>query len=316
MSLKVCLPWKKPGKIEKITRNAKETAHLIGHLALFNSLEKVCREYGEGKISCPPRTYISLPEHGHLFSMVASAHDITVHKLILVNPNNRKRDLPLVHSEVRVYDSKSGESILLLDGPTVTERRTAVLSAVGMRHLCSAPPSEGMLIGTGKLAISHLQAFNILFPNMSFWIKATSEAKAKEFCRKHSSIGVELRPCTSNVVPESVDVVITMTSSTNPVYSEPAIAGRLLIGVGTCNPNASEIFADTVRSSQVVIDEKTGGINEAGDLLQAKIDWSEVNSLSDILTSQPDFSRPIFFKTVGCAAWDLAAARVAIDTAR
>jgi enolase len=61
------------------------------------------------------------------------------------------------------------------------------------------------------------------------------------------------------------------------------------------------------------LDDLDGAHHEAADLLQAKVDWSQVTALSSILdrTVQPSAQMPVF-KTVGQAAWDLAAARVAL----
>ncbi len=107
------------------------------------------------------------------------------------------------------------------------------------------------------------------------------------------------------------DVVISCTSSHSPVYTQAAQAGRLVIAVGSFNPAWAEIGADTVRASGVLVDDETGAAHEAGDLIQAGIDMARVQGLARVL-GQPAPSGPVVFKTVGCAAWDLAAARVAL----
>ena len=67
-------------------------------------------------------------------------------------------------------------------------------------------------------------------------------------------------------------------------------------------------------ASDVFVDDRAGARHEAGDLIQAGIDWDEVRSLASALgaqaTTDTGIKRPVMFKSVGCAAWDLAACRV------
>ncbi len=56
-----------------------------------------------------------------------------------------------------------------------------------------------------------------------------------------------------------------------------------------------------------------GARHEAGDLIVAQVDWQHVASLADVLAGTFDRSGPLLFKSVGCAAWDLAACRTARD---
>ena len=74
-----------------------------------------------------------------------------------------------------------------------------------------------------------------------------------------------------------------------------------------------EFPAELLHSRTVVVDCLAGARHEAGDLIQAQIDWSKVRELPDIL-AHGFVQQPLLpvYKTVGQAAWDLAAARVAL----
>ena len=66
-------------------------------------------------------------------------------------------------------------------------------------------------------------------------------------------------------------------------------------------------------ASDVFVDDLAGARHEAGDLIQAGIDWDEVRPLASALGVQAADSaikRPVIFKSVGCAARDLATCRV------
>ena len=86
-----------------------------------------------------------------------------------------------------------------------------------------------------------------------------------------------------------------------------------MVGVGAFTADAAEIDANTVRASRLVVDDPAGARHEAGDLIVAQVDWQHVASLADVLGGTFDRSGPLLFKSVGCAAWDLAACRTARD---
>ncbi|MNG05759.1 ornithine cyclodeaminase [compost metagenome] len=109
-------------------------------------------------------------------------------------------------------------------------------------------------------------------------------------------------------------MVITVTTSTVPVYNDPPRIGRLVIGVGAFKPEMAELGKQTLAGSRIYADEPTGVRAEAGDLIQAEIDWDQLSSLAAALGGDLDNSKPVVFKSVGTGAWDLAAARVALST--
>ena len=57
----------------------------------------------------------------------------------------------------------------------------------------------------------------------------------------------------------------------------------LIVGIGSFTPQMAELPASEVRRRQVWVDDLDGARHEAGDLLQAGIDWSRVHSLAEAL---------------------------------
>lgn len=134
------------------------------------------------------------------------------------------------------------------------------------------------------------------------------------FCVSHASISNNLSALEQAAIPDSIDVVIAATTSKTPVYTMPARAGRLVIGVGAFTADAAEIAAETVHASELYVDDLAGARHEAGDFILAAVDWSVVHALAEALAAPGqavDAARPVLFKSVGCAAWDLAACGVA-----
>lgn len=144
-------------------------------------------------------------------------------------------------------------------------------------------------------------------------MRGTSADSAAAFCAAHRAQAPRLVPLDGDAIPDAIDVVVTLTTSRTPVYREAARKGRLVVGVGAFTADAAEIDANTVRASRLVVDDPAGARHEAGDLIVAQVDWQHVASLADVLAGTFDRSGPLLFKSVGCAAWDLAACRTARD---
>lgn len=291
-----------------LSTDAQQTAALLPFRELVDALRMACAEYARGEILCPERLALPLAG-GVLLSMPASAPDLAAHKLVTVCAGNPARGLPSILGTVSAIDPQTGQVRLSLDAPTVTARRTAAVSMLGI-ELLHGPPREVALIGTGAQARGHALALQALFPAVKVWVVGRRAEATAAFC---DELGSAFSP--ANSVPDSADTVITATSSKTPIYTAPARAGRLVVAVGVFTPDAAEIAPDTVRQSRIYTDDPTGARHEAGDLIGAGVDWPQVHALAEAIQNPPP-SGPILLKTVGCAAWDLAACRVALAQAK
>jgi 1-piperideine-2-carboxylate/1-pyrroline-2-carboxylate reductase [NAD(P)H] len=262
-------------------------------------------------MNCPLRQVIPMAGGGALLSMIASGSDLAAHKLVTFVPSNRARHLPTIQGQVSVWDARTGEHLLTLDGATVTGRRTAALSLLGVKTLLGCSPKCFWIFGTGTQARHHVEAIAQLYPGARIGVTGRTPAAAQEFCAALGALSAGLSPM-SRIGDEQIDVVISCTTSPEPVYEEPARRGRLIIAVGSFTPAAAEIGAATVRASRIYVDDLDAAREEAGDLIRAGIDWQRVQPLSQLLQGGALPDGPVFFKTVGHAAWDLAAARVAV----
>lgn len=290
--------------------NAEQTAGLLDFPALVNELAIATAEYASGAIRSPERQVVPLPQGGVMLSMPATARDIGIHKLVNVVPDNRLRGMPTINGVVSAYDGQTGRTLFVLDGPTVTARRTAAVSMLGLQTFLSRAPECVALIGTGTQAVGHAMALASIYPGLRLVAVGTSREKAQAFADMHRDLPLKIEAATE--VPDDAEAIITLTTSVKPVYTRQARAGVLVIGVGAFKPELAEIGAATLMDSQVYVDDPAGARHEAGDLIQANVDWAAVRSLCDALADGVRYDQPIVFKTVGCAAWDLAAARCAL----
>ncbi len=305
--------------------SAADTASLLPYAQLVTALRVAALELAAGKIDCPQRQVIAMGESGAVLSMLAVGADLGVHKLVSVVPHNRERGLPTIQGQVSVVSAANGTLMLTLDGATVTGRRTAALSMLGVATLASGAPRCVRIHGTGTQTFHHLEALAALYPAARVQIVGRTSAAAEAFCARHAAAfpTLALAPASAEIVSDEIDLVLTCTTSPEPVYRAHARRGRLLIAIGAYTPVSAEIDAATVRGSTLYIDDMANARHEAGDLIRAGVDWAQVRTIAAAIAEAAGASAAeragpgagaILFKTVGSAAWDLAAARVAVAT--
>ena len=285
----------------------QQTAALLPFAALVDAIAAAALQYADGGIASPERMVVPLGDGGVMLSMPATAADIAIHKLVNVQPANAALGLPTIHGMVTVCDAATGRPLCLLDGPELTGRRTAAVSLLALRTLLGAAPREVLLYGTGVQARHHLSALQALHPGCKLWLRGRNAGQVQRLCDEFGAA-----PCPAQI-PDTVDAVLTLTTATEPVYDEAPRPGRVVVGVGAFKPGMAEIGKTTLDGSAMYADDPAGARHEAGDLLRAGIDWARVQPLATLLRDGHDARSPAVFKSVGTGAWDLAAARIALQ---
>ena len=115
------------------------------------------------------------------------------------------------------------------------------------------------------------------------------------------------------------DIVMTATTASTPVFSGSDLAsGAHVTGVGSFTPEMQEVDAQVVRRAYVVVDSREGAMAEAGDLIkaQASIDAELGEIINGDKPGRRDDEQITFFKSVGMAAQDAAAASVVLAAAQ
>ncbi len=301
--------------------NAQQTAAALPYSALVPAIALAAQQLRANEINAPERMVVEIDNASVLLCMPAVADDLSVTKLITVHANNAQHHLPAIQGEVVVFETHTGHRLALLDGPVVSARRTAAVTLLGIQTLLPRRPTSALLIGTGVQALAHVEALVEYFGISNFWIAARDVAKTQLFCDtlKHRYPQLKVQAIASHqleVDAPKVDVVIALTTSRTAVIPANIAADTLAIGVGAFKPDMVEFPAELLtgpHARTVIVDYLSGAKHEAGDLLQAPVDWAQVHELQDVL-ALPLPSTPALpvFKTVGRSAWDLAAARVAV----
>ncbi len=318
------------------------TEQLLPYDRLADEIAVVLREYADGRLRIAERTALPLAR-GTLLCMPASDDRLTITKVVTVHPGNAAAGRPTITAEMIVADAATGERLALLEGGTVTRRRTAALSLLALRHMLGGSRLGGpvLVYGAGDQARGHCEALSAGFgvgsaagaaagaggagrAPLEFVIASRSAARAETLAadlRAQGSAAVVTND--PDAVVSEAAVIVTATTSLRPVLTLTPRPGAVVCAVGAFRHDMAELAPAVVAgASRVVVDTLQGAEAEAGDLIQAVAAgvwrWDAAEALVDVLsgdTTSPKTGYGIF-KSVGHAMYDLAAARLAFGSAR
>src|SRR5687768_735101 len=136
--------------------DATQTAQRLPWDALVRELRAVLRDPA---VHVPERLVQPLPGGGSLFVMPAHDAQVAITKLITFTPANAGTGRATIQGDVVVFDVTTGERRLVLDGPTVTARRTAAVSVLAAGLLAPVPQGPLLVVGAGAQGRWHMEAF-------------------------------------------------------------------------------------------------------------------------------------------------------------
>lgn len=295
------------------------SCNLLPFLDLAEEVRAVLHDRRAGLITAPQRIHMPLANGGVLLAMPAADPRIAITKLVTVHLRNAERNLPSIHGEVIVMDAQTGERLMLLDGKAVTARRTPAVSLVAAQALVNDAVRRGplLIIGAGVQARAHAEAFCAWQPALDVLICSRNFDNAKALAHdlhRDCDVNAQAIGNIDGVLPVC-SLIVTATTSAMPVLHGRVRDDALIIAVGAYSRDMAEVPAVLVQRCAIFVDTLDGARAEAGDLIQAGVDWSRVTALEDLIQESVSFEASDalrLFKSVGHALWDLAAARLAV----
>ncbi|MES2482696.1 MAG: delta(1)-pyrroline-2-carboxylate reductase family protein [Pseudomonadota bacterium] len=271
----------------------------------------------DASVQVPPRLVQPLPGGGSLFVMPALDSRVAITKLISFTPGNAGTGRPAIQGDVVVFDVATGERRLVLDGPTVTARRTAAVSAVAAQWLAPQRGGPLLIVGAGVQGLAHLEAFAEILGVREVMIASRSRHSADALARRAHELGLAAQVVSDpNTALADCPLAVTCTPASGVVLHSLPREDGFVSAVGAFTPQMVELSPRLCRHfaelGTVVVDT-VDAAHEAGDLLQAGLDVSGFASLGDVVCGRaappPGLA---LFKSCGWAGWDLAAARTAL----
>jgi ornithine cyclodeaminase len=245
-------------------------------------------------------------------------------KLATVFPGNAERGMPAVMGAYLLIDGRTGTPQALIDGPTLTLKRTAAASALAASYLARQDCERLLMVGTGALAPHLIMAHASVRPicNVLVWGRSADKAAklAKRLDRRDFRVD---HTDDLEAAARGADIITCATLSHDPLVRGAWLQpGQHLDLVGGFRPDMRETDDDAVRRSRVFVDTRAGACSEAGDIVQPL--ESGVLAADDIagdlfeLTRGERAGRRFYdqitlFKSVGTALEDLAAAQLTVE---
>jgi ornithine cyclodeaminase len=298
--------------------NAQDTAAALPYLPLAKAIHALLLD---ASVNVPPRLVQPLFSGGSLFVMPASDHRLAITKLITFVADNPARQLPAIQGDVVVFDAINGKRLCVLDGPTVTARRTAAVSLLAAQLLAPNPDGKLLIVGAGVQGRSHLEAFAQGLGVKQVRVASRSRASADALVQHAINLGLQAQVVdNADEALAECSLVVTATSAQHIAMRARPRDDAFVCAVGAFNPRmvewSPEVCLHMAQHGRIVVDTRDAD-HEAGDLLQAGLDVPCFASLQVVVQQPHEFKNtagPVFFKSCGWAGWDLAAARCVVQS--
>ncbi len=328
--------------------DAAATAQALPWPALLAALRRTLADHAAGRAQVPARQVLALAPQTRWFVMPSwlvpaageldPSADLAAIKLITWAAGNPALGLPSILGDVLVLRASTGQRLALLDGPTVTARRTAAVTVLALQALAgpalaTQPAGPLLVIGTGVQALAHVQALVACSGVREVWVRGRTPARSRAFAQALLArqpnqpalpSGTTVQP--ADDLPTALQhcpLVVTATPAQTPCLFGPLRADAVVAAIGAFTPAMVELDPALTRhiaaTGRVLLDSADAR-HEAGDLLLAGVATEGLPTLADLLapgpaTQQPAANTqahgPVLFKSCGHALWDLAAARCA-----
>ena len=303
------------------TLNAQQTANILPWTELVSEIELLLQD---DSINIPARLVQPLLSHlgqsSTLFVMPAADSRTAITKLITLTPVNAGTGRPTIQGDVVVFDIATGQRRLVLDGPTVTARRTAAVSVLAAQRLACDSNGALLLVGAGVQGKAHLEAFAAVLGTRQVMIASGSAQSANKLALYAETLGLQAQVVTNaDAALASCPLLVTCTLANSIVLNAIPRHDAFVCAVGAFTPSMAELgigLCQHVASSGAVYLDSLDAKHEAGDLLQARLNLEGIATLGDVVrnnTAKPACC--VLFKSCGWAGWDLAAARLALRLA-
>jgi len=250
-------------------------------------------------------------------------------KAVSVFPRNPKRGLPVIHAAVLVFAVETGKPLALLEGGRLTAIRTGAASGAATDLLARPDSKIGAIFGTGVQGRTQLEAICTVRSLEEVWVYDLDPERVDIFIEEMAGKGPiphDLRIADSpRQAISQADIICTATTSPKPVFADEDLKpGTHINGVGSYTPEMIEIPPETAGRVSVFVGSQEGVLAEAGEIIAAieqdlivpedLIELGEVIRGNALGRTSPD--QITFFKSVGVAVQDAAAARLALDNAQ
>ena len=232
-------------------------------------------------------------------------------KTATVFPANAQSGRPTVNGSVSLFSDTTGELDATLDFHLVTKWKTAADSLLAATRLARPETAEILIVGSGTVAASMLDAYRSHWPQARFTVWSRNPANAR---RLAEDVGATTNDDLESAV-RAADLVSTSTMTTEALIDGRWLhPGQHLDLIGGYRPDMREADDECIRRASVFVDSRrtaadVGDIaaaTESGALARIVADYCDLVSGRFARTTPDEIT---VFKNAGGAHLDLMVAR-------
>ncbi len=295
---------------------------------VIDAVEAAFAAFERGDTQMPAKSYIDLPQYnGDFRSMPAYLHagewDAAGLKWVNVHPDNpADHDLPTVLGTMIYSDPETAFPLAIMDGTTLTMKRTGAAAAVATDYLAVDDASSLGLVGAGVQSYTQLEAISEVRPIEEVVVSDPDDDRVRQFVEAFED-RFDVR---GGSISEAghCDVCSTVTPVEEPIVGLEAVGDHTHVNaIGADAEGKHELEDALLEAATIVIDDHeqcthSGEINvpyRAGTLTDADIHGELGELVVGAKEGRTDETGITVFDSTGLAIQDVAAARVVYERA-
>ncbi len=227
-----------------------------------------------------------------------------------------------------LYNTETGKLDAVIEPGTLAWIRTGAASGVAVKHMARPDASVVGMIGTGRQAVTQIEAICAVRPVKTVKVHSRSAEKREAFAAEMSrSLGVDVVPVAApDDCVRGSDIVVAITSAREPVFDGSLLEpGQCVVAAGSNSWMKREVDDTTIqRAALVVVDNLEQAQIECGELIWAvergAFRWRQARELHQVVSGEvagrPSADAITLFESQGIGIEDAAASAYVLSKAR
>lgn len=314
--------------METLLLNADDVDENADMAEIIVAVEEAFAAYEAGRVQMPAKSYIDLPKYDGDFRsmpayMDAGDWDAAGIKWVNVHTDNPEAyDLPTVMGTMIYSDPRNAFPLAVMDGTTLTRKRTGAAAAVATDHLAIDDARSLGIVGAGVQSYTQLEAISIVRDIETVVVADTREEAIERFIER---FGGEFDVRGGSIAEAaSCDVLSTVTPVESPIVDAADLGEHTHVNaMGADAPGKNELAIDVVTGAKLVIDDYEQ-CTHSGEI---NVPWSDgiltdddlYGELGEVVAGKREGRTSedgvTVFDSTGLAVQDVAAAHVVYERA-
>ena len=292
---------------------------------MIGILEQAFGELASGSAVMPQRTAVADPSvngwYAFMPAQLRSMGALGVKSVTVYKDNPSAHGLPATLATIVLMDSRTGQTLAVMDGGYITAMRTGAVTGLATKYLARSDARIAGVMGSGVQARTQLWGMASGADIEKALVFSLDPPEARQAFADDAAdmlgIPVELAQSGEDLV-RGVDVLSLATTSTTPIIDAEWVQPGLHInGIGSHAVGVREIDTKTMVRSKLVCDNVEACLAEAGDVqipieegaMTADDIYGEIGELiTGAKPGRESDEEVTIFKSVGLSIQDISAA--------